>query len=169
MDYCNGRQTSKSTSVQVQILSSIKVTTLGTAKALRAKYRRMHKKPRFGGELDFTNDIYLNSESMNFNCRSKCDWRLSKDAFVQFRLTQLLFGHDYRRILEKARHRWRCVADSFRYKKVRVICPDDGSLIRYRVKIINSCVCKEFKRQHNTGLNSDDVLQRQRELAKLAT
>ena len=82
----------------------------------------------------------------------------------KFRLTQLWFGHDYKRILEKARHRWRCVSDTYRYKKVRVICPDDGSVVRYRVKIVNSCVCKEFKRQHNAAQTPDDVLANQRRL-----
>ena len=74
----------------------------------------------------------------------------------KFRLTQLLFGSDYNKILQKAKHRWRCVADSFRYKKVRVICPDDGSVVRYRIRIVNSCVCKEFRRQHNEPVVQDE-------------
>ena len=73
----------------------------------------------------------------------------------KFRLTQLIYGPDYNRILQKAKHRWRCVANTFRYKKVRVFCPDDGSVLRYRIKIVNSCVCKEFKREHNEGRTPD--------------
>ena len=69
----------------------------------------------------------------------------------QFRLNQLFYG--FERILEKSKYRYRCVPDTYKYKKVRIYCGDDGSWTRYRVKVVNSCKCKEFKDQHNE-LNS---------------
>ncbi len=87
----------------------------------------------------------------------------------KFRLTQLLFGHDYKRIIEKTKYRWRCVSDTYKYKKVRVICPDDGSVVRYRIKVINGCVCKEFKRQHNAALTPDEMIERRKRLGRQST
>ncbi len=68
IDYCNAKRNSTVKNVQVEILSSLKVTSLGTTKALRAKLRKMpNKRVTFGGELDFTtNGFYLNPGL--FNC-----------------------------------------------------------------------------------------------------
>eukprot|EP00795_Rhopilema_esculentum_P013902 gene13902-4851_t len=164
---------------QVKILSETERASLGTAKALRTQIRKNRRRAKFGGELDFTTEYFLRANgnitggcrkqrvsrfigNKDRNCTSAKPVRYSRCGgfcLPKFRLTQLLFGRDYNRVLQKAKHRWRCVADSYRYKKVRVICPDDGSVVRYKVKIINSCVCKEFKKQHNEGKTPDETME----------
>lgn len=161
--------------VQVKIFRSPEKTVQEFRKALRSKIRKFKRKAKFGGDLDFTTPYYLHSDgnitggcrkvrvsrfigNKERNCTSLKPVRYSLCGgfcLPKFRLTQLLYGRNYNRILQKAKHRWRCAASNFRYKKVRVICPDDGSVVRYRIKIVSTCVCKEFKREHNEGRTAD--------------
>jgi len=164
--------------VQVKILRSPERTSYSFKKALRTKIRKLNRRARFGGELDFTTPYFLHANgnitggcrkirvsrfigNKDRNCTSVKPVRYSLCGgfcLPKFRLTQLIFGSHYNRILQKAKHRWRCVANTFRYKKVRVFCPDDGSILRYRIKIVNSCICKEFKREHNDGRTANERL-----------
>lgn len=43
---------------------------------------------------------------------------------------------------------WRCVEDVIKRRRVRLFCKN-GQIRTYRIKVVKSCKCEEFKRQNN--------------------
>lgn len=95
--------------------------------------------------------------SKNRGCRSLKPIKFAKCGgfcLPPWKLAQPFRNFD--RVIKKNRYKYRCVPNRYKYKRIEIYCPDEGTVVKYRAKIIKNCVCKLYTPQQNEVLTPEE-------------